>query len=401
MTATAGTTEAPGEIAVSEGTGSQGGTGSHEGTGRLEATRSQGGTGSHEGTGTTAGGAGATKRSERAARHLVSISDLDREDMLGIFHLADAFKEVSERAIPRVPALRGKTVATLFFEPSTRTRLSFEAAAKRLSADVMSFSASTSSLEKGESLRDTIETIDAMGVDAMIVRHKSSGVPSQVRAFTRASVINGGDGQHEHPTQALLDCYTIREALQDRTPPSASGPVDLSGVRIAVVGDIRHSRVARSDVIAMTALGAEVVLVAPRTLLPPSMEGWPVKVTADLDGVLGSLDVVYLLRIQRERAQGGLLPSLDEYHRRFGLTRERAARLDERVLVMHPGPMNRGVEIAPEAADMPSSLITRQVRNGVLIRMAVLFHLLGSGWPLVPGDEPVSEAAPTAVPADV
>lgn len=319
---------------------------------------------------------------DEGVRHLVSITDLDREGMLTVFHLADAFKEVSERPIARVPALRGKTVATMFFEASTRTRLSFEAAAKRLSADVMSFSASTSSLEKGESLRDTIETIDAMGIDAMVVRHKSSGVPSQVRAWTKASVINGGDGQHEHPTQALLDCYTIREALQERAPEGTTGAEDLQGLRIAIVGDIRHSRVARSDVLAMTALGAQVVLVGPRTLLPPSLDGWPVKATADLDGVLDSVDVVYLLRIQKERAQAALLPSLDEYHERFGLTRERAARLDERVLVMHPGPMNRGVEIAPEAADLPNSLITRQVRNGVLIRMAVLFHLLGAGGPL-------------------
>jgi aspartate carbamoyltransferase catalytic subunit len=335
----------------------------------------------------------ASSGNDSGVRHLISIADLDREAMLGIFHLADAFKEVAERPIPRVPALRGKTIATLFFEASTRTRLSFEAAAKRLSADVMSFSASSSSLEKGESLRDTIETIDAMGVDAMVVRHKSSGVPSQVRAWTKASVVNGGDGQHEHPTQALLDCYTIREALLDRAPEGDAGPEDLRGLRIAIVGDVRHSRVARSDVLAMTALGAEVVLVGPRTLLPPSLDGWPVKATADLDGVLDSLDVIYLLRIQKERAGAALLPSLEEYHRRFGLTRERAARLDERVLVMHPGPMNRGVEIAPEAAELPSSLITRQVKNGVLIRMAVLFHLLGAGGPLHIGASGHAEGA--------
>jgi aspartate carbamoyltransferase catalytic subunit len=319
---------------------------------------------------------------ETGTRHLVSVADLDREALLGIFHLADAFKEVAERPISRVPALRGKTVATLFFEASTRTRLSFETAAKRLSADVMSFTASSSSLEKGESIRDTVETIDAMGVDAMIVRHKSSGVPAQVRAWTTASVVNGGDGQHEHPTQALLDCYTIREALLGRAPDRAAGPEDLRGLRIGIVGDVRHSRVARSNVLAMTTLGAEVMLVGPRTLLPPSLDGWPVKATSDLDGILDSLDVVYLLRIQSERAQSALLPSLEEYHQRFGLTRERAARLGEHVLVMHPGPMNRGVEIAPEAADLPMSLITRQVRNGVLVRMAVLFHLLGASGPL-------------------
>jgi aspartate carbamoyltransferase catalytic subunit len=321
--------------------------------------------------------------STSGTRHLVSVADLDRQAMLGLFHLADAFKEVAERPIARVPALRGKTVATLFFEASTRTRLSFETAAKRLSADVMSFAASSSSLEKGESIRDTVETIDAMGVDAMVVRHRSSGVPAQVRAWTKASVINGGDGQHEHPTQALLDCYTIREALHERAPAGDPGAEDLRGLSVGIVGDIRHSRVARSNVLAMTTLGADVVLVGPRTLLPPSLEGWPAKATADLDGVLDTLDVVYLLRIQKERFESGLLPSLEEYHRRFALTRERAARLGERALVMHPGPMNRGVEIASEVADLPSSLITRQVRNGVLIRMAVLFHLLGASGPLL------------------
>ena len=313
--------------------------------------------------------------------HFLSISDLDRDGLLELMRLADAFKEVAERPIPKVPALRGKTVATLFFEPSTRTRLSFETAAKRLSADTMTFTAATSSLTKGESLRDTIETIDAMGVDAMIIRHGSSGVPSTVRQWTSASVVNAGDGQHEHPTQALLDCYTIREAL---------GRDDLTGLRVGIVGDIRHSRVARSDVLALDLLGAEVVLVGPRTLLPPSLEGWPAKATGDLDGVLDELDVVYLLRIQQERASAALLPSLEEYHERFGLTRERARRLGEHVLVMHPGPMNRGVEIAPEAADLPTSLITRQVRNGVLTRMAVLFHLLASGQSLI---VPTEEAA--------
>lgn len=315
-------------------------------------------------------------------RHLVSVADLDREAMAGIFRLADAFREVAERPIPKVPALRGKTVATMFFEASTRTRLSFETAAKRLSADVMTFTPSTSSVSKGESLRDTIETIDAMGVDLMVVRHKSSGVPEMVKRWTRAAVVNGGDGQHEHPTQALLDCYTIREALGERgsgsRPEGRQVPDDFHGLRVGIVGDVRHSRVARSGLLALTTMGAEVVLVGPRTLLPTSLEGWPAKATADLDGVLDDLDVIYLLRIQTERAEAALIPSLEEYHKRFGLTRERAARLRPEVLVMHPGPMNRGVEIAPEAADLPASLVTRQVRNGVLIRMAILFHLLGS-----------------------
>ncbi len=325
-----------------------------------------------------------------ARDHLLSVADLGREGIDEVMRLADSFKEVSARPIPKVPALRGKTVATLFFEASTRTRLSFETAARRLSADVMSFSASTSSLEKGESLRDTIETIDAMGVDAMVVRHRSSGVPAQVTAWTSAVVLNAGDGQHEHPTQALLDCYTIREALSERGGGEPSS--DLSGLRIGIVGDIRFSRVARSNVLAFSLLGAEVTLVAPRTLLPSSLEGWPAQATPELDSVLEELDVVYLLRIQTERAGQVLLPDLDEYHSRFGLTRERAARLKPDALIMHPGPMIRGVEIAPEAAELPASLVTRQVRNGILVRSAVLFRLLaGPGRPAVPtGEDPVA-----------
>ncbi len=306
--------------------------------------------------------------------HLLSISDLGREGIEGVMQLADSFKEVARRPIPKVPTLRGRTVATLFFEASTRTRLSFETAARRLSADVMTFVASSSSLEKGESLRDTVETIDAMGIDAMVVRHRSAGVPSQVTGWTSAAVVNAGDGQHEHPTQALLDCYTIREALSEKMGRELS--TDFSGLRIGIVGDICFSRVARSDVLAFSLLGADVTLIAPRTLLPPSLEGWPATATADLDGVLDDLDVVYLLRIQAERAGQVLLPELDEYHSRFGLTRERAARLRKETLVMHPGPMIRGVEIAPEAADLPGSLVTRQVRNGVLVRSAVLLRLL-------------------------
>ena len=308
---------------------------------------------------------------------LLTIEDLGPEGIQRVLELAEACEEISQRPIPKVPTLRGKTVATLFFENSTRTRLSFETAAKRLSADTMTFTAAPSSVTKGESLRDTVETIDAMGVDAMIVRHHASGAPLRVTDWVGSSVINAGDGTHEHPTQALLDCYTIREAITDRRDGEV--PVDLAGLRIAIVGDIKHSRVARSNVLAFSALGAEVVLIAPPTLMPASLEGWPVSATGDIDGALGGLDVVYLLRIQSERLGEVLLPSLDEYHWRYGLTRARAEALKKDAIVMHPGPMIRGVEIAPEVADLPATLVTRQVRNGVLVRMAVLFHLLGSG----------------------
>jgi aspartate carbamoyltransferase catalytic subunit len=276
---------------------------------------------------------------------------------------------VSGRAIPKVPALRGRTVVSLFYEESTRTRLSFETAAKRLSADTMNFSVGTSSVKKGESLRDTVQTIAAMGVDAIVVRHASAGVPWQVARWAQgASVINAGDGWHEHPTQALLDCYTIRQARGG-----------LAGLRVAIVGDVKHSRVARSDVAAFTLLGAEVTLVAPPTLLPPSLEGWPVAVSHDLDAVLPKSDVVYLLRMQRERQTEALLPSLREYTARYGLTRRRVELMADDAIVMHPGPMNRGVEIAAEVADLPRTVVTRQVANGVAVRMAVLFWLLGSG----------------------
>src|SRR6516165_668027 len=257
-------------------------------------------------------------------RHLLSIGDLGPEGIEEILRLTDSFVEVSERAIPRVPALRGKTVVSLFFEDSTRTRLSFETAAKRLSADTMTFSVSTSSVNKGESLRDTVETIEAMGVHALIVRHSGAGVPWQVAAWTRGpSVINAGDGWHEHPTQALLDCYTIRQQ-RARAGAAPAGAGSLVGLRIAIVGDVRHSRVARSDVLAFTALGAGVTLVAPPTLLPPSLAGWPVDVSHDLDSVLPKLDVVYLLRLQKERMQEALLPSEREYTATYGLTRDRA-----------------------------------------------------------------------------
>ena len=311
-----------------------------------------------------------------ARRHLLSIDALGRDGILEILRLADVFAEVASRPIPKVPALRGKTVATLFFEASTRTRLSFETAAKRLSADTLTFTSASSSMGKGESLRDTVETIDAMGVDAMVVRHQAAGAPAQVSQWVSAAVVNAGDGQHEHPTQALLDCFTLRELLVARRDLSVAG--DLSGLSMAIVGDVRHSRVARSLVAALDALGAIVVLVAPRTLLPASLEGWPVKAwTSDLDAVLGEVDVCYLLRLQHERMTAGLLPSVAEYGVRFGLDAARAARLRPEAVVMHPGPMNRGVEIEPAVADSPRALVTRQVHNGVAVRMAVLYSLLG------------------------
>jgi aspartate carbamoyltransferase catalytic subunit len=324
-------------------------------------------------------------------RHLLGVHDLGgAEGIDEVMRLTDSFVEVSERAIPKVPALRGKTVAWLFYEDSTRTRLSFETAAKRLSADTMNFSVSSSSVKKGESLRDTARTIEAMGIDAIVVRHASAGAPHRIAEWVDASVINAGDGWHQHPTQALLDCYTIRQHL---------GGVD--GRHIAIIGDIKHSRVARSDV-AFTALGAEVTLVAPPTLLP-SLEGWPVKVSHDLDAVLPTVDVAYLLRMQRERMTEALLPSLREYTATYGLTNRRAELLRPDAVVMHPGPMNRGVEIAAEVADLPCSLILDQVRNGVAVRMAVLYLLLGAGAGLVapdPTPDPGPNAHPTTDPAE-
>ncbi len=301
-------------------------------------------------------------------KHLLEVDDLGAEGIESVLRLTDAFVEVSARSIPKVPALRGKTVALLFFEDSTRTRLSFETAAKRLSADTMNFSVASSSVKKGESLRDTALTVEAMGVDAIVVRHGSAGAAHRVASWVDASVVNGGDGWHEHPTQALLDCYTIRGQL---------GGVD--GRRIAIVGDVKHSRVARSDVAAFTALGAEVTLVAPPTLLPPDMTGWPVRVSHDLEAVLPDVDVVYLLRMQHERMTEALLPTLREYTTRYGLTRRRVDLLAPKAIVMHPGPMNRGVEISAEVADLPQAVIIDQVRNGVAVRMAVLFLLIGAG----------------------
>ena len=301
-------------------------------------------------------------------RHLLGIDGLGRSDLEEILDLTDAFAEIGRRPIPRVPALRGRTVATLFFENSTRTRMSFETAARRLSADTVAFSSGTSSLSKGESIRDTVEVVASYGADVLVVRHAMAGTAHRVAEWTDLSVVNAGDGCHEHPTQALLDCYTVRERRGS-----------LDGMRIAIVGDVSHSRVARSDVLAFTTLGAEVVLVAPATLLPPTIEGWPVTVAHELDPLLGDLDAIYLLRLQRERITEGLIPSLREYAADFCLTAGRVARMRSDALVLHPGPTNRGVEISAEAAADHRSVILDQVVNGVSVRMAVLFLLLGSG----------------------
>ncbi len=304
------------------------------------------------------------------SRHLLSIDDLGRSGIDEMLELSAAFVEVTQREIPKVPALRGKTVASLFYEESTRTRVSFETAAKRLSADTMTFAIGSSSVKKGESLRDTVQTVAALGVDAVVVRHRAAGAPHRIAGWIDASIINAGDGRHEHPTQALLDLLTLRRRL---------GTDAFDGLRVAIVGDVRHSRVARSTGKALATMGADVTLVGPPTLLPESLVGWSCAVSDELDPLLPETDVVYLLRIQRERQDQALFPSLREYTTRYGLTAERAGRLKPDTVIMHPGPMNRGVEIAAEVADSPASIIKEQVTNGVAVRMAVLWSLLGSG----------------------
>lgn len=289
-----------------------------------------------------------------------------RRELEDFLDLADEFNRVLARPIPKAPALQGKLVANLFFESSTRTRLSFERAARALSADVMGFSTAGSSAAKGESLKDTALTLRALGADLMVVRHRAAGVPGRIAGWTGLPVVNAGDGAHQHPTQALLDALTLRQRFGG-----------LDGLRVAIVGDIRHSRVARSNVFAFAALGAGVILAAPRTLQPVSLEGWPVKAVRDLDGVLEEVDVVYLLRIQTERGGLSLLPSLPEYVSRYGMTRRRFDRLPPRAVVLHPGPMNRGVEIDDAVAGHPRCLVLDQAANGVAVRMAVLFRLLG------------------------
>lgn len=300
-------------------------------------------------------------------KHLRSIDELGLDGLVRLLELTNHMVEVNRRPVPKVPALRGKTVVSLFFEDSTRTRLSFETAAKRLSADTMTFSVSTSSVNKGESLRDTVETITDMGVDAFVVRHKSTGIPWQISDWTSASVVNAGDGWHQHPTQALVDCFTVREAL---------GKERFDGLTITIVGDIKHSRVARSNVAAFSMLGANVVLVAPPTLLPPDVSHWPVEVSYRLDPVLERTDILYMLRLQSERMSQGHVPNLREYAEMYGLDAVRVAKLPAHSVIMHPGPMNRGVEMLIDPSALPNSLIHKQVANGVSVRMAVLFDLL-------------------------
>lgn len=304
--------------------------------------------------------------------HLLSIEDLSKDDALRILDTATELSRVSDSTIKKLPTLRGRTVVNLFFEDSTRTRISFEAAAKRLSADVINFSAKGSSLSKGESLKDTAQTLQAMGADGVVIRHPASGAAKVLAdgEWVTGSVINAGDGTHEHPTQALLDAFTIREKL-------CSGKGDLNGIEIAIVGDVLHSRVARSNILLLRKLGANVTLIAPPTLLPVGVSNWGVNSSYDLDSNIEKYDVVMMLRVQRERMNDSFFPSEREYSREFGLNAERVGNLKRSSLIMHPGPMNRGLEISADAADNGKAVIVDQVKNGVIVRMAVLYLLLG------------------------
>jgi aspartate carbamoyltransferase catalytic subunit len=299
-------------------------------------------------------------------KHLLSMHDVTADDVVRILDTAASFREVGTRVIKKVPALRGRTVVNFFLENSTRTRISFELAAKRLSADVINFSASGSSVAKGESLKDTALTLQAMGADAIVIRHSSSGSPLQLTRWFQGHVLNAGDGTHEHPTQALLDLYTMREKLGR-----------LEGLQVAIVGDVLHSRVARSLSFGLVKMGADVTLIGPPTLIPPEAPAWGVHVEYDIDAVLPKLDVCYVLRVQKERQRLEYFPSVREYARLFGVTSARAATLPPNALIMHPGPMNRGVEIDSDVADLPESVIEEQVTNGIAIRMALLYLLLG------------------------
>lgn len=308
-------------------------------------------------------------------RHLLDTKTLTRDDALRILDVAEDMRDTQSREIRKLPTLRGKTVVNLFFEDSTRTRISFEAAAKRLSADVINFSAKGSSVSKGESLQDTAQTLQAMGADAVVIRHGASGAPHTLATsgWISAGVVNAGDGTHEHPTQALLDAFTIRK----RTFGDDSRGRDLDGIHVTIVGDVLHSRVARSNVWLLTSLGARVTLVAPPTLVPQDVSAWPVTIRYDLDEALAdSPDAVMMLRIQLERMNAAYFPTEREYSRRWGLDARRLASLPEGSIVMHPGPMNRGLEISADAADSPRSTVLEQVANGVSVRMAALYLLL-------------------------
>jgi aspartate carbamoyltransferase catalytic subunit len=311
-------------------------------------------------------------------RHLLEAADLDRDDATLVLDTAAQIESaLAGREVKKLPTLRGRTVVNLFFEDSTRTRISFELAAKRLSADVINFSAKGSSVSKGESLKDTALTLEAMGSDAIVVRHPASGAPHRLATWVKGSVVNAGDGTHEHPTQALLDAFTLRRHFRAQQPLPGDGRRPFAGRRVAVVGDITHSRVARSNVTLLTTLGAQVVLVAPPTLLPSGVDTWPVEVRTDLDEVLGEVDAVMMLRVQRERMSGGYFPTPREYTVGYGLTRTRLGLLRPGAAICHPGPMNRGLEISADAADSAGSLILDQVAAGVAVRMSVLYQLLG------------------------
>ncbi|MDQ1513176.1 MAG: aspartate carbamoyltransferase catalytic subunit [Microbacteriaceae bacterium] len=307
--------------------------------------------------------------------HLLSTRNFSRDAGVRLLDIAEDMADTQRRAVKKLPTLRGTTIVNLFFEDSTRTRLSFEAAAKRLSADVITFSARGSSVSKGESLQDTAQTLQAMGADGIVIRHPASGAAEVLAGsgWTRAGIVNAGDGTHEHPTQALLDAFTIRKRLHG----DDSRGRDLDGLAVVIVGDVLHSRVARSNLWLLTALGARVHLVAPPTLLPTHIEAWPVTTGTDLDEAIDAgPDVVMMLRVQRERMGEAYFPSAREYAALYGLSAPRAARLPERGLVMHPGPMNRGLEIAGEVADSPRSTVLEQVENGIAVRMAVLYDVL-------------------------
>lgn len=307
-------------------------------------------------------------------RHLLSIADISKIEAISILDTANELARVSDGAVKKLPTLRGRTIVNLFAEDSTRTRISFEAAAKRLSADVINFSAKGSSVSKGESLKDTAMTLQAMGADAVVIRHSASGAAQRLAdsQWMSGSVVNAGDGTHEHPSQALLDAFTIRKHL-------GLGKSDLEGLSVAIVGDVLHSRVARSNVLLLAKLGATVTLVAPPTLLPVGVESWPASVSYDFDSVIPFVDVVMMLRVQQERMTEMYFPNAREYSRYFGLNSDRMKSMKPGAIVMHPGPMNRGLEISAEVADSSRSVITEQVTNGVSVRMAILYVLLTGG----------------------